>query len=268
MESNQIKKYYFNFFVLFLFFLTYYFYYLSLEKCNDGEDICCQKFGWMKKKIIEELISCILTIILLEAIILKILSKFHLLHFAIIFCLFYIYSHGIRFHNHGYYNIIYFFLIVISFLILISITKCIFSIKKKKLLLLYIEIILILFYSFRNIIYIISNCEDWKFGLNNTSIDNDNKKYECMIQTPKYCLYKIGKYFFDKNRFSNLNCSSVYFSCSRNKILSYSKSPFINKYTKHIGFPLTNKEEKFFYDMDYHLYREYIFQNLIDMDNS
>ena len=267
MESNQITKYYFNFFVFFLFFLTYYFFYLSLEKCNDGEDICCQKFGWMKKKIIEELISCILSIILLEAIILKILSKFHLLHFGIIFCFFYIYSHGIRFHNHGYYNIIYFFLIVISFLILISITKCILYIKKKKILLLYIETILILLYSFRNLIYIISNCEDWKFGLNNTSIDNDNKKYECMIQTPKYCLYKIGKYFFDRNRFSNLNCSSVYFSGSRNKILSHSKSPFINKNTKHIGFPLTNKEEKFFYDMDFQQYRTYIFQNLIDMDN-
>ena len=53
----------------------------------------------------------------------------------------------------------------------------------------------------------------------------------------------------------------------RDKILRSSKSPYINKNTMHIGFPLTNKDEIFFSDMNYSTYRRHIFENYIDMDN-
>ena len=47
-KSKKILNIVFNLFGLLLFSVSYYFYYLSLEKCFDGEDICCKKFDWIK----------------------------------------------------------------------------------------------------------------------------------------------------------------------------------------------------------------------------
>ena len=117
-KKIKFGKIYINVNVLnFVFFsLSYYLFFLSLEKCNDGESVCCRKFDWMKKKVIEEIISLFITIILLELILFKKSSKLHIIHFIIIFILFYYYSHGIDFDDHGYYNIKYYFVIIIPFI--------------------------------------------------------------------------------------------------------------------------------------------------------
>jgi hypothetical protein len=70
-----------NIVIFILFILSYYLFFLSLEKCYEGVDICCKKFRWIKVKLVEESISCVITIILLELIILKKVSKLHLIHF-------------------------------------------------------------------------------------------------------------------------------------------------------------------------------------------
>ena len=120
-----------NVIIFVLFFLSYYLFFLSLEKCTEGEDKCCKKFSWMKLKVIEELLSCILTTILLGLIILRKISILHVLHFIIVFISFYLYSNGIEFDDHGYYNIKYFFVIVISMIIVILLLNYLLSIKKK-----------------------------------------------------------------------------------------------------------------------------------------
>ena len=250
--------------IIFIFLLSYYFFFLSLEKCLDGESICCMKFQWMKKKLIEEIISCLLTIILLELIILKKTSKLHLIHFVTVFSLFYFYSNGIDFDNHGFYNIKYFFIIITFSLFVLLIFNCLLSLKKKKMVLIYILMSFIIAYSLKDIIYYYSNCNDWAKGLNNTSIDNDINKYGCIIKIPKYCLYKIGRFFLDKDRFSSCNKRKYN---PKKQILKYSRSSFINKNTLHIGFPITNKNQTFFRDMDPKIYRQYFFEGFIDMNN-
>lgn len=264
--KKKINKKSYSLLIFSLFFLSYYFFFLSLEKCTEGEEKCCKKFRWMTKKVIEECISCILTIISIELIIAKKISKLHFIHFVLAFILFYSYSHGIEFDNHGYYNILYFFIIVISILCLIFFLKLLLSIKKKKILLLYFELFFLIFYLGRNIVYKYIICTDWENGLNNTSIDNDKEKYGCIIQIPKFCPYKIGFFFLDKNRFYPLDCKKNWMN-SRKIIFRSSKSPFINENTSHIGFPLTNKEEKYFQDMDPKQYRQLVFDNYIDMNN-
>jgi len=249
MKIKKFKKSHENSLIVISFILSYFLFFLSLEKCTQGEDLCSMKVKWIKKKVIEEAISCILTIILLQLIILKKLSKLHLFHFISIYTLFYSYSNGIEFDNHGYYNIKYFFIIVISGLVFLFFLKCFLSIKNKKMIFLYIITFLIFLFLLKALIYNLYNCEDWKNGLNNTSIDNDRNQYDCLIQIPKYCPYKIGKYLLDINRFSSLDCNKND-SNSREKILITSKSPFINNNTLHIGFPLINKDEKFFPDMN------------------
>ena len=82
----------------------------------------------------------------------------------------------------------------------------ILTLKKKKIIIFYIELFLIILFYFRNYIYKPNGCEDWAMGLNNTSIDNEEERYGCAIQIPKTCYYKVGKYFLDKNKFSSLDC--------------------------------------------------------------
>ena len=110
--KSHTMKFILNGFIFFLFLLSYYFFFLSLEKCLEGEGTCCRRHKWMKKKIVEELISCFLSLILLELIILKKISKLHIIHFTIVFALFYSYSNGIDFDDHGLYNIKYYFILI------------------------------------------------------------------------------------------------------------------------------------------------------------
>ena len=259
-----MMKIYKNLLILFFFFLSYFFFFLSLEKCLEGEGICCRKFGWMKKKVIEEIFSLILSLILLELMILKKISVLHLIHFTFVFCLFYFYSNGIDFDDHGYYNIKYFFVILIFFIGLLFILNWLLLQREKKVITIFILISMIIIYSFREKFFDIINCKDWARGLNNTYIDNTKEKYGCLIRIPKYCPYKIGKYFLDRERFSK--CSNQKLN-PKTVILKNSKSPFINKNTLHIGFPLTNKDKNFFPDMTVGKYKNYFLKNLIDMNN-
>ena len=266
MKTKNNKNIFINAIVFISFFISYFFFFLSLERCFEGEDNCCKKFSWMIRKVIEESISCILTIILFELIIVKNLSKLHLFHFIFVYFCFYLYSNGIDFEDHGYYNIKYFFIIVTSFIILIIVLNFLFTLKKKKIILLCILSFLLFLHSLKVVINNLSDCNDWSMGLNNTFIDNDKNKYGCVIQIPKNCPYKIGKYFLDFNKFSYLDCKTEGTN-QREKILRSSKSPFINKNTMNIGFPLTNKDERFFSDMDYSTFRNHVFENYVDMDN-
>ena len=116
MNGNQIisyfnlyKKYFKNTIISFVFFLIYLLYFLSLEKCTEGTEKCAIKYGWIHKKVKEEIISCIFLVITIQLMICKIISKKHLIHVLFIFILLFLYSHGMEFYDHGYFNLFYFF---------------------------------------------------------------------------------------------------------------------------------------------------------------
>ena len=263
MKYLKINKKYFKS-TIFLFLLSYFLFYLSLEKCFEGEDICCMKFKWMKKKIIEESISIILVVILFQLMIRSIISKLHLIHFSIAFILFYVYSHGITFDDHGLYNIKFYFTIIIPIFIFIYIIKYLLFIKNKKIIFIYIFLIAIIMFQISyNIIYY---CNDWGKGLNNTFIENNKTKYGCLIKIPKTCPYKIGKYFLDRFRTDSPNCLKNGLK-SKQILFKFSKSPYINKETNHFGFPIINKEVKLFHLENFLNLKKYVARNLIDMNN-
>ena len=249
-----------------LFSLAYILFFFSLEKCTLGEDRCCTKFKWMKRKIFEEVLSCIINIVLFQLMITKKISKLHLIHFVIIFLLFYFYSHGVDFEDHGNYNIKFFFVIVISVLVLFIVINRILLLKKREIIVLVICCFSFL-YLLKISLFNYINCNEWPKGLNNTSIENNEMKFGCQIKLPKFCPYKIGKYFLDRNRYFSLDCKNEGYE-SREKILKYSKSPYINKNTTIIGFPLVNKDEIFFKALKRVLFKEIYFNSIIDMDNS
>ena len=72
-------------YIFVLFGLSYYFYFLSLESCFDGEGPCSININWIKKKVIQEIISCGLLTIIIQLIIFKRISKYHIFHIIIIF---------------------------------------------------------------------------------------------------------------------------------------------------------------------------------------
>ena len=256
-----------NKFAFTLFFVSYYFFLLSLGKCLEGEDICCQKLEWIKKKIIQEIISCIMISILFELIILKIISKFHLFHFLITFYIFYRYSHGITFDDHGDYNLFGLYIIVSSFLIIMLPVNLIIYSKNKKSVIYYLALLfVVLFLIYKIFIHKQIICDDWDKGLNNTYIDNNIKQYGCQIRLPKECPYKIGKFFLDRTKLFNLNCLNIKGKTKEN-LLKKSKSPYINKNTKKFGYPLMNDNELLLKTVSPRVMEQHFLNNLFDIEN-
>ena len=267
--TNNILK---NTFIFGIFLISYYLYYLSLEKCYEGADICCKKLNWIKTKLIQELVSCALISILFQLLFYKIISRFHLIHLIIVFISFYKYSHGLVFDDHGYFNFIGFIgICIIIIIFFLPMNGFIYFNKKrnKKFLLYYILSIITIFhliYRLPNSNFL--NCDDWKYGLNNSYIQNNITKYGCQIIFPDNCPYKILKYFQDITKIGNIKCQNSK-KDGLKKILEKSKSPYLNKNktSKLIGYPLLNKASAYFVDYSdiHNVLYDYFLKNLVDM---
>ena len=280
MKINKIKNliliiiYYFKklckYYYIFLFLISYIFYCLSLEKCYEGFDTCSLKTEWIKIKIEQEIISCIIIVLLLELILYKIISPFNILHLIIFYICSFIYSHGIDFDDHGYFNFIFgIALNLILLIIIFPLNILIYIIRKrnKKYIIIFIVSILIIVQSYLFLSDYYTNCNDWKYGLNNTILENDINKHGCIIQTPNSCPYKIGKYFFDRAQNKRDICYEN--TNTKKRLIKYAKNKYINENSKRIGYPLT------YQDLEIHnglpnnsdRVKNLIYNNLVDLDN-
>ena len=209
----------------------------------DGFDLCGTKDMWILIKSIEVILSSLILSILIEGMIFKIISKFHLLHIFFVYIYFFYYSHGIDFHDHGFFNFIGCLTVIILILLVLTplnILIYLLIVKKNKNYTL-------IFFSFLLI------------------IENDINKYSCTITFPKFCPYKIGQYIFDFSKIKGKKCDKMKQDTKKN-LLSISKNNYINEKTKHIGLPLTNKEPKLLFWRNSIFY--YFQSHLVDMDNS
>ena len=100
-----------------LFFISYFLYFISLERCYDGEDICSNNQFWVARVVITLVISIIINSILFILLIFNKVSPLNLIHFIIIFILFYQYSHETLSDDHGYYNFVGFFSLLWVFIL-------------------------------------------------------------------------------------------------------------------------------------------------------
>ena len=203
--------------------------------------------------------------ILFELILFRKLSKFHIIHFIFIFSCFYQYSHDLLFDDHGYYNFVGFFIILLIIVITAFTIIKLINIFTKNRYLLMLFTILFSFLIFYFIIYDPINCNGWERGLNNTNIDNDVNKFGCQIIIPKKCPQRYLKYFQDMTKLRGINCTKQ--KSSKKLILKKSKSKYINENTTIFGFPLTNKDPRCFSDsVDETVITDYFFKHLFDMD--
>ena len=282
-EKKIIKKNYYKIcckiifktetYIYISFFISYLLYYFSLEKCTEGMDECPLNIYWIKRKVMQAIFSCLIMMILFELIIYKKISQFHLIHIVFAFLIFYSYSHGIDFEDHGFYNFKGYFVLFSALLIIfLPINGLVHLVqKKKKKLIIFTYIVILFFIIFIiNILYIkyTSNCASWPKGLNNTFLDNDLIKYGCQITFPKRCPHPIFKHFLDYTKFVGKECEKLHIN-AKQKLLKLSNSPFIDDKVTHIGYPLTNKDPVCnldFIDTN-NLIEKYFFQNLVDMEN-
>ena len=235
-------------FVYILFFLSYFLYYLSLERCMEGIFECGKKIGWINRKLAQAILSSIIIGILLELMILRLITKLHLIHVFIFQYIFYTYSHGQDFFDHGLYNFLGFIIIVFIIMILLFPFNIIIFLNKNK-------------NKNKNTLFIYL-----QFLLNDTYIDNDINKYGCQIKIPKICFYRLGTYFLDISKLYNIECGKDL--TLKKKTLEFSNSPYINKGTTKFGYPLTNKDPiclKFSKNKN-NIFL-YIKKNIIDIDN-
>ena len=265
----NIKNFKKELLTLFLFIIVYLYYYLSLEACSKGEEICSVLFKWQTTKIYQELKSCFLFVFILEIAFYKMIAKLHLIHFVLVFFLFYIYSHGTTFNDHGYFNFIFFFIIATLIIILfIPFNILLYILRKKRkifFLISYVLSLMVIFYFFLySYIYIKKiNCDDWGKGLNETSIRNNNSIYACQIQFPKICPYKLLHFFLDFTKITKKNCTKF-----RKNIIKNTISPFITKATKRFGYPLSNKDPTCIKEIKWNTLKKNFLKNLVDMDNT
>ena len=272
-RSSKRKKHIINEFIGFIIFYTsYYLYMLSLEICLKGQEVCATRLRWQLKKVVEEIISCVLTVLAFELVFYKIISKFHLVHFFAVFSLFYAYTHDIEFHDHGYYNFIYFFIIIIIiFLLLLPLNLIIYFIqrkKRKKFLFIFIGFSIIignLFYLFFFVYG--SKCNDWGKGLNNTSIINDASKYGCQIEIPKKCTYKPIYFFQDYTKILGKNCTKYIREKSKDNLIRKTRSSYISFETNRFGYPLSNKDPISIKEPEDDTLEKNFKNNLVDIDD-
>ena len=184
--------------------------------------------------------------------------------------IFYNYSHGLDFHDHGYFNFIGFMTIVPLILFaLMPLNGLIIIYKKnKKFIYAYLGLLIILVIVYFYFADSYMNCKDWAKGLNNTYIDNDINRHGCYLKIPKSCPYKIGKYFFDFTKLKKIKCENNKEN-TKKKLIKFSSKSYINKKSIHIGFPLVNKHPDLLLNFIEHnnTILKYVKENLVDMDN-
>ena len=269
--KKKLSKLYIFFkskYLIFFFVSFYYLYYLSLEKCYLGIDKCGLKSKWIKTKVLQLFISSEILTFLTELIFYNLISKKHFIHIIIIFMIFYKYSHGKYFEDHGYFNFIFFMIIYfISLIVFLPINIFIYLVKyrNKKILLLVFIIFFFIFCIYNNYIKKYLNCEDWDKGLNNTYIHNDINIYNCQIVLPKTCSYKIYKYFLDRTKLEGIKCKNREVNEKEMLINYYKDSPYISKNTTSFGIPITKNAIQYSYN-EYN-FTKYVKSHVIDMNN-
>ena len=174
-----------------------------------------------------------------------------------------------EFYDHGLFNFVGCIIIIIFIIIvLFPFNILLYLIKKKNnlLILFYLGVLFVFLILYYYYISSFLGCKDWKKGLNNTFIENNEDKYGCQIKLPKYCPYKFGKYFLDITKKSGIKCGKNL--NTKEKLLEFSTSNNININTTRIGFPLTNKDFRCLKRPNKKMsVSKFTRKNLIDMDN-
>jgi len=257
---------------------AYILYYLSLGGCDGTQTECLKNSNIAYYYLLVNycFLSAGIITLLLFFMLIKLISKYHLIHIIIIYSILFLSDTGATLMHHGTYNIIgfiIFFIFFCVFLFTVSKVQDLLINKTLKRKLIVINIIILLIILSR---YLVHNafkkgCKDWDLGLNNTRIKDDINKYPCQINRPISCHINYFNNKQDLSKLLKLECSNNINSNqvinSRNLLIKYINRKELEK-TKKFGFPLTNNDKfKINYYLTPDIFTQKVYDNIIDMDN-
>lgn len=187
---------------------------------------------------------------------------YYLIPWSMIIFLFFI-DKGAGFDRHGLYN----FMILTAFLGLFClIEKIILSFLN--LLKKYLKVVLIVTATIITIITAIylnikptfdQSCAEWKYGLKNTTINNDDTK--CVLKQPDVCLMQVFNGWFNYSYWTNSTCESL---VKGDYLLV--QEILTDKTAKIIGYPRTNNWD-YLNDSRRKFYNTKVRKNIINMED-
>ena len=277
--SNYSKrKKYIEIISIFISIFAYVLYYLSLGGCDGTQTECLQNSNIAYYYLLVNycFLSAGMISLLIFFMIIKEITKYHLVHMIIIYLILFLSDTGSTLMHHGIYNIIgfiIFFIFFCTFLFVVSTVQDILTNKSLKIKLLIINIIIIIIIILRFLVHnaLKNECKDWDLGLNNTRIKDDINKYPCQINRPISCHLNYFNHKQDLSKLLKLQCSNNINSNqvinSRNLLIKYINRKEIEK-TKKFGFPLTNTDKfKIDNSLTPDIFTQKVYDNIIDMDN-
>ena len=264
--------------IIILAIISYILYYLSLGGCDGTQTECLKNsnIAYYYMLVSFCFISAGIISLIIYFIILKLVSKWHLVHIIVVFLILFFYDTGSTLINHGTYNIIGFIIFLILYTILLFVVVLVQSILEKanlpiKLIVINSIILLIIFSR-----YIVHNkfkaeCVDWDLGLNNTRIKDDKNIYPCQINRPISCHLNFFNNKQDLSNLLKLNCTNNINSNqainARNQLVKYINRSELEK-TKRFGFHLTNTLKfKINETLTPDVFTKNVYDNILDMDN-
>ena len=218
-------------------------YYLSLQSCGEDATECLIKNGfkfyvWIGVFL---LISSFFFSLFISIIIFTEKFFIHLLYVLPIYFFFFCSYTGTNVDEHGLYNFlawfVFCFILIPVIITILLIIKFIKTNQKLKLFFIILSIVFILF--FYNIITPEFKCDNWEKGLNNTSINNDRKKYKCRILIPTTCKIDYFNGTFDLSKKYRPTCEME--SLRKKEYYLFKKiigNQFNIKYNRY-GYPIT-----------------------------
>ena len=257
---------------------SYVLYYLSLGGCDGTQTECLKNSNIAYYYLLVSycFLSAGLTSFLIFLIVIKHISKLHLIHMIIIYGILFLSDTGSTLMKHGIYNIIgfiIFFIFYTGILFIVSFVQELITNKSLTRKLIVINIVLLVIIFSRLLVHnaFKRECKDWDLGLNNTRIKDDINKYPCQINRPISCHLNYFNNKQDLSKLLKLKCSNNMNSNqvinSRNLLVKYINRKEFEK-TKRFGFPLTNTDK---FKIDNSLtpdsFTQKVFDNIIDMDN-
>ena len=272
---NEQKLY--NILTVIMSIIGYFLYYLSLGGCDGTQTECLKNSNIAYYYVLANyvFISASIASCIIFLMIIKQISRKHLIHQIIIYFFLFISDTGSTLMNHGIYNIIGFFIFLAFYGIILFMLKFIQNILAKRSLpkkLISINCVIIIFIILRSLYHksLKDACIDWDLGLNNTRIKDDKDIYPCQIDRPVTCHLNFFNNKQDLSKLLKLNCGNDDNSNqdlnSRNLLVKYINRKELQN-TKIFGFPLTNNE-KFNITplLSPPMFTSIVYKNIIDME--